>query len=204
MLHQKGNKMKKPAILLIAAISATTCFADTILVHSIVAIPDSILLKSLNVGVNKGTFWDKNLQPIISGIVGAGAIALSLISILVSKKNLDKQLKIQLATTVEKEWIERVRIVTSEILRYTYLLTKHKRLSIDYETLIRDITDNYIKLELLLDSNKPLQKEHLDSAFLLVDKIVRDKENIDSKELIILRSNLISAAHKLFEVKKFE
>jgi hypothetical protein len=89
--------MKQITIFLIAVFFSLACFADTVFVHSTIVIPDSVLVKSLTVGANKDSFWDKNSSALIAAFVSLFAIGLTLWTtdrnLKSSRENLHMQLK---------------------------------------------------------------------------------------------------------------
>ncbi len=85
---------KRILTLLIAVIVTSTCFADTVFVYSTIVIPDSVLVKSLNVGAVKHPFWD-NLPIIITAFI---TLSMGIASLFVAYINTQNSIKAKMKT----------------------------------------------------------------------------------------------------------
>ncbi|MBS1687026.1 MAG: hypothetical protein JSS76_19980, partial [Bacteroidetes bacterium] len=133
-------------------------------------------------------------------------------------ENLNHQMTVQLATTVEKEWVEKVRIYLSEIIHYFLLIdsfinqinqsnmlipaaeNKVNFAAAEYYKMHSDnFRKNRILLSLYLNFNDSLEKELYDVTSNLWDKIVlkideRHKADNDFRDIQRI-------AHAIFDKK---
>jgi len=179
--------MKQIIIFLIAVFFSLACFADTVFVHSTIVIPDSVLVKSLSVGAVKHPFWDSLpsiTASIISGLLSIIALSVAYLNtkntikaqnenfekqLKAQEENLSKQLETQLETTVEKEWIEKVRMIVAEIIQYSVIMGSFKQSSTSnsvtkeqYDDAFLKFQTNQILLGLYLDFGHDVEKDIYD------------------------------------------
>jgi len=208
--------MKKSIIFLTFALYSATSFADSIYVHSTIILPDSVLVKSVNVGPVKHPFWD-NLPSIITGLISIGAIGLSFWStgrnIKASKDGLEKQLTTQLATTVEKEWVQNVRkeaanVISQSIIASSILFrypsgralseTDSKAMSDAFNSLI----SSKAILMLYLNGENTFEKALSDAIENVHGELGNSGKKKDAQDLLGATLLVSKAAHSLFKNRK--
>lgn len=222
--------MKKTVAISIFLLITTICFGN-------IVVPDSVIVNYLNANSHKEPSWEKYLlaiiPPAISLLIGILTVIVSLrvtrLNIAAAKVNLDEQMQlqvenlnhqmtVQLATTVEKEWVEKVRIYLSEIIHYFLLIdsfinqinqsnmlipaaeNKVNFAAAEYYKMHSDnFRKNRILLSLYLNFNDSLEKELYDVTSNLWDKIVlkideRHKADNDFRDIQRI-------AHAIFDKK---
>jgi Mg2+ and Co2+ transporter CorA len=121
-----------------------------------------------------------------------------------SKENLDRQLKVQLATTIEKEWIHNVRDELATIINQAFYVANGFIKS--EENIDDDRVEKFINsvnaLKLLLDNNNQLERD-LNSAITKLANVVTSLKVNDDLGAVTIQSNIvIVAAHKFFNSRK--
>jgi hypothetical protein len=154
---------------------------------------------------------------LLSVFIAALAVLVSAMAIYFTRKNLfrqfieqraslDKQLRIQLATTIDKEWIENLRKVLAEFLKplWQYYKTRSKPNSDDKtEIQIQDMIDEMMyakdKCALLLDISQPSQKKVMDILETIFAQVtVQKNATINMNQL---RKDFFEALHQLVASK---
>ena len=208
--------MKQFFLFLPLVLFSSVICADSIFVHGAVVLPDSILVKSLSVGTAKSPFWD-NLPSIITGFISSCAIAFSFWTtkqnIKTAKDGLEKQLKTQLATTVEKEWIQNVRkeaanVISQSIIASSILFrySSGQILSDQDSKAMADAFNSLIssKAMLLLYLNRGNQFENtlIEAIENVHTELGNSSTKKDAQDLLKSTLHVSKVAHDLFENRK--
>jgi hypothetical protein len=154
--------MKSAIILMVTVMISSACFADTVFVHNTVVIPDSVLVKYANRDIVKESIWEKNAGSIITALVSIFAIGFTLLTtnknLKSSRENLDKQLEAQnenfakqlqaqMATTIHKEWVEKVRGLVAEIIEYSVIMGSFKQSSTSNSVTKEQYENTFLKFQ---------------------------------------------------------
>jgi len=131
--------MKKGIVLLSFILVSSACFSDSVLVHSTVVFPDSVMANYTQRVLVKEGFWEKIAPSLITAV---GSLLVSLLAVTLTMRttnknternisaskeslekqlvaqndNFGKQLKAQLATTIAKQEIEIIRGCTAKCI----------------------------------------------------------------------------------------
>ena len=119
-----------------------------------------------------------------------------------SSKNLDKQLNVQLATTVEKEWIKDMRSYLSTFVYHALYFSQKIVANQDISDERREeFISSLASVRLLLDINKPLERkllQEIESLGATLKKVqhenIAEVNNVNSQI-----ENVIQSAHKIFD-----
>ena len=193
-----------------------------------VNVPDSLILRKLLEPQPRETFWEKNIVLIISPCVSLliGLISV-VISIVVTNKNikaskinlgeqlqtqkeiLERQLQIQLATTVEKEWIQAIRKNISKMLNIAMRLRFEQNLRGAGNKSLIGVYIHQLKeiggiLQVYLNF---AEKGYEYDLYFIADEFIRhlaNDEYVPEQEYATLYENLISKFQILYKQKLLE
>lgn len=205
--------MKQFSGLLIVMMLSSVCFADTIYVKNTLLIPDSLQIKYKDIEDQKSIF-SENLPSIITGLISLCAIgftfAATYITLQNAKENLKDQLKVQLAITIQKEWITDVRKYTTTVCYHSVYIAESNLEAYQenmHANLMQNRRNEYfssgISLRLLLDKKKQLENDLLIALAELAEavteaQILSDIDTIEETHI----PNVYEVAHLLFDSMK--
>ena len=172
-------------------------------IFATVAVPDSIIVSYLTANSRTQTIWDKNSGPIITGIISFIAIiSASLLSYFSSTRNLNKQLKFQLATTARKEWVENVRKCVAEILSRANNIKIHKEYpqisKLDIDANVDEIVRLGSTIQLYLNMENQYEGQLMTAIEELAKMILGVHSNINHEDFLTKYGSVVVAAHELF------
>ncbi len=185
---------------------------------------ETTVCKSVTLTYNKKeSFWKKNSAPLITGGMTLLGFIVTLIvarkTIQSSTQNLntqlklqsdsfERQMKMQVSTTIEKEWIQSVRIAIHSFLEallpiYNFYSenAEYQRNNADLIFALRLTLESKKDMcEILLNPNETYQKALLDVLKDFYNKVTQAKGEVVQAET--LRKGLLNAVHNLVEFRQ--
>jgi len=156
------------------------------------------------------------LPSLVTGIVSLGALCFGFLNNKEQQRIMEQQQSVQMRTTVQKEWVEKVRTYLSEIVDY-YIqmdsiiqksenanrnkpIAQQENFSVrqDYNLNLNGFRKNHILISLYLNFNEPLEKNLKNSIMKLWEKAILNRDRINATDDI---DEIQNTAHILFENK---
>jgi hypothetical protein len=143
-------------------------------------------------------------------ILSIGTITVSVVALVITFINNERQRKTLIATTVEKEWQNSIQQHLSSVMHLAQTYVTHRKslsLSFDEETanngiaVMFEFLSRIYSLKLLLNKERPFQAEVLQAIDLLADE-VNKHGYADTDKIAMLNESIIDAAHKLLESRR--
>lgn len=170
-----------------------------------IEVPDSVVVKYLTTIKPNDTFWDKNLGSLITGIISFTAVIVgAIVTYYGAKRNLERQLKTQLAISVQKEWNEKIRNIVFEILKSASESVSKTNAGINtpdsYFSQLEKLGDNGGLLQVYLDLSNRSEVE----LFLKIGELtlpILNREQVSAQDFKNKYDAIIVALNRLMKEK---